>query len=82
MIHICRIGTVDTFVFIVSPWLSLVFTWFLLGFFMVFHWFLHGCSLFFMGSCMVFLVFHWLLHVFFIVVPPFSLVLVVFLDIH
>ena len=78
MIHKCRIGMVDTFVFIVSPWLALVFAWFLLVFFMVFNWFLHGCSLFFMGSCMVFLVFHWLLHVFFIVVPPFSLVLVVF----
>ena len=72
MIRKCRIGMVDTFVFIVPPWLSLVFAWFLLGFLMVFHWFLHGCSLFFMGSCMVFLVFHWLLHVFFIVVPPFS----------
>ena len=74
MIHKCRIGRMDTFVFIVSPWFSLVFAQFLLGF----HWFLHGCSLFFMGSCMAFLVFHWLLHVFFIVVPPFSLVLVVF----
>ena len=67
MIHKCRIGMMDTFVFIVSPWFSLVFAWFLLGV----HWFFHGVSLVF---AWLFVVFHGFLHGF----PCFSLVVACF----